>query len=203
MARDYVNVRDLASTVLPDAPSAYEVTLNRQKIEGDQGKVDAANRATAQKAAEERNKALKLPDFEGGYQGHQPFLKEVIGGFKNTVADLTYQQMMHPNDPNFDPAVEGSQANLQLWETEQVTKNKTFDLKSTGNSKIQALCKAFANTFLSTKLNELSFLGSECTKDCSGHRAGYEWSRARGGVDANSPFSPSFNNGARLARDGK
>jgi hypothetical protein len=52
-------------------------------------------------------------------------------------------------------------------------------------------------------LSELSFLGSPCTKDCSGHRAGYEWSKARGGVDANSPFSPSFNNGARLARDGK
>jgi pyrimidine deaminase RibD-like protein len=85
---------------------------------------------------------------------------------------------------------------------EQVTKNKTFDLKSTGNSKIQALCKAFANTFLSTKLNELSFLGSECTKDCSGHRAGYTWSRARGGVDGNSPYSPSFNKGAALAKAG-
>jgi pyrimidine deaminase RibD-like protein len=86
---------------------------------------------------------------------------------------------------------------------EQVTDSPTFELKTTSNPKIQALCKAFANTFLKHKLDELSFLGSPCTKDCSGHRAGYEWSRARGGVDANSPFSPSFNNGARLARDGK
>ena len=53
------------------------------------------------------------------------------------------------------------------------------------------------------KVDELSFLGSQCTKDCSGHRAGYAWSKARGGVDGNSPYSPSFNKGARLAKDGK
>ena len=53
------------------------------------------------------------------------------------------------------------------------------------------------------KLNELNFLGSPCTKDCSGHRAGYAWSRARGGRQGNSPFSPSFNNGAQLYIDGK
>jgi hypothetical protein len=52
-------------------------------------------------------------------------------------------------------------------------------------------------------LEELSFLGSECTKDCSGHRAGYAWSKARGGVDGNSPYSPSFNKGAALAKAGK
>ena len=53
------------------------------------------------------------------------------------------------------------------------------------------------------QLDELQFLGSECTKDCSGHRAGYDWSKARGGVDGNSPWSPSFNNGAALAKAGK
>jgi hypothetical protein len=53
------------------------------------------------------------------------------------------------------------------------------------------------------QLAELSFLGSECTKDCSGHRAGYNWSRARGGIDGNSPYSPSFNKGAALAKAGK
>ena len=53
------------------------------------------------------------------------------------------------------------------------------------------------------KLNELSFLGSPCTKDCSGHRAGYAWSKQRGGQQGNSPFSPSFNNGAQLYIDGK
>jgi pyrimidine deaminase RibD-like protein len=86
---------------------------------------------------------------------------------------------------------------------EQVINNPAFDLEVTSNSKIQALCKAFANTFLKHKLDELSFLGSPCTKDCSGHRAGYAWSQARGGVAGNSPFSPSFNNGANLFVAGK
>jgi len=53
------------------------------------------------------------------------------------------------------------------------------------------------------QLDELSFLGSECTKDCSGHRAGYEWSKRKGLRHANSPWSPSFNKGAALAVAGK
>ena len=52
-------------------------------------------------------------------------------------------------------------------------------------------------------LAELSFLGSECTKDCSGHRAGYAWSQSKGGRVAQSPFSPSFNKGSQLHVDGK
>lgn len=51
-------------------------------------------------------------------------------------------------------------------------------------------------------LRELSFLGSPCTKDCSGHRAGYAWSNRHGGIDAAS-WSQSFNNGAALAKAGK
>jgi hypothetical protein len=53
------------------------------------------------------------------------------------------------------------------------------------------------------QLRELSFLGSECTKDCSGHRAGYEWSKRKGLRQANSLYSPSFNKGAALAVAGK
>ena len=52
------------------------------------------------------------------------------------------------------------------------------------------------------QLDELSFLGSPCTKDCSGHRAGYYWSAARGNKTANS-WSQSFNNGAGLRAAGK
>jgi pyrimidine deaminase RibD-like protein len=83
------------------------------------------------------------------------------------------------------------------------TGNKTYHLQITKNKKIQALCKAFADTWLKDELNELSFLGSPCTKDCSGHRAGYAWSKSKGGVPGNSPFSPSFNNGANLYVAGK
>ena len=81
--------------------------------------------------------------------------------------------------------------------------NKTYHLQITRNKKIQELCKAFADTWLNKQLDELSFLGSPCTKDCSGHRAGYAWSQSKGGKVANSPFSPSFNKGSQLHVDGK
>lgn len=52
------------------------------------------------------------------------------------------------------------------------------------------------------QLDELDFMGlSPCTKDCSGHRAGYAWSKARGGVSTASQ-SDSFNRGAEIARAG-
>jgi hypothetical protein len=53
------------------------------------------------------------------------------------------------------------------------------------------------------QLDELEFLGSPCTKDCSGHRAGYAWSQSKGGRVAQSPWSPSFNTGSQLHVDGK
>lgn len=78
---------------------------------------------------------------------------------------------------------------------------KMFHTQMTKNKKIQALCKAFADTFLNTEqLDELMFRGSQCTKDCSGHRAGFDWSMKRGGQDGNSPWSPSFNKGAAIAK---
>ena len=80
---------------------------------------------------------------------------------------------------------------------------KRYHLQITRNPKIQKLCKAFADTFLRDELNELEFLGSPCTKDCSGHRAGYAWSQSKGGRVAQSPWSPSFNTGSQLYVDGK
>ena len=80
---------------------------------------------------------------------------------------------------------------------------KKYHIEITRNPKIEKLCKAFADTFLKDELIELEFLGSPCTKDCSGHRAGYAWSQSKGGVPGNSPFSPSFNNGANLFVAGK
>jgi pyrimidine deaminase RibD-like protein len=78
--------------------------------------------------------------------------------------------------------------------------DKTYHLEITRNKKIQELCKAFADTWLKDELNELMFRGSQCTKDCSGHRAGFDWSMKRGGQDGNSPWSPSFNKGAAIAK---
>jgi hypothetical protein len=58
-----------------------------------------------------------------------------------------------------------------------------------------------AMQFTEEQLDELTFLGSECTQDCSGHRAGYDWYK----LNRQDPqsWSPSFNKGAALARDGK
>ena len=44
----------------------------------------------------------------------------------------------------------------------------------------------------------LTFMGSPCTKDCSGHQAGYQWSLQRNGRTANG-WSQSFNNGTNIA----
>jgi hypothetical protein len=63
--------------------------------------------------------------------------------------------------------------------------------------------KRLGNSEPEQKLDELSFLGSPCTKDCSGHRAGYEWSKRKGLRQANSLYSPSLNKGAALAVAGK
>ena len=52
------------------------------------------------------------------------------------------------------------------------------------------------------QLDELDFMGiSPCTKDCSGHQAGYAWSKTRGGVSTASQ-SDSFNRGAEIAKAG-
>jgi hypothetical protein len=52
------------------------------------------------------------------------------------------------------------------------------------------------------QLDELTFMGSQCTKDCSGHRAGYAWSQKRSGRQPAS-WSDSFNRGAALFAAGK
>ena len=79
--------------------------------------------------------------------------------------------------------------------------HKRFHMEVTRNSKINQLCQSFADTFLKTELNELSFMGSQCTKDCSGHRAGYSWYKKKGYEPAS--WSRSFNNGAAIAASGR
>jgi pyrimidine deaminase RibD-like protein len=86
----------------------------------------------------------------------------------------------------------------------QPAAHKRFHTECTRNPKLHELCHQFAATFLepAQQLDELSFLGSPCTKDCSGHRAGYRWSKDRGNVHAAS-WSDSFNRGAALAVAGR
>ena len=49
-------------------------------------------------------------------------------------------------------------------------------------------------------ITELYFMGSPCTKDCSGHKAGYGWGKAHAGKEEFGP-SPSFNKGTYLAKN--
>ena len=50
-------------------------------------------------------------------------------------------------------------------------------------------------------LSELSFKGSQCTKDCSGHRAGYAWTLRNRGTRTPASRSSSFNKGSKIASD--
>jgi hypothetical protein len=59
----------------------------------------------------------------------------------------------------------------------------------------------YSSDQLDEQLNELSFMGSPCTKDCSGHRAGYSWYKKKGYEPAS--WSRSFNNGAAIAASGR
>jgi hypothetical protein len=50
-------------------------------------------------------------------------------------------------------------------------------------------------------ISELSFAGRPCTKDCSGHQAGYRYAIQTGNTGPSSPYSPSFNSGQEVAAD--
>lgn len=65
----------------------------------------------------------------------------------------------------------------------------------------RAHCQGRASEAAQEPLQELDFLGSPCTRDCSGHRAGYQWYQR----NQQLPITPStsFNKGAILAKQGK
>ena len=48
-------------------------------------------------------------------------------------------------------------------------------------------------------ITELTFHGRQCTKDCSGHKAGWEWERTHQTNHVRQTPSPSFNNGTEIA----
>jgi Cu-Zn family superoxide dismutase len=75
-----------------------------------------------------------------------------------------------------------------------------------GKSTAAAVYRKFINamkkkTTQEQQLAELQFRGSECTQDCSGHRAGHEWYGRNGRTPVT--LSPSFNKGAAIAAAGR
>jgi hypothetical protein len=93
--------------------------------------------------------------------------------------------------------------NSSVHKASNTTAASTTNTNTTKSKRIEEKKKKKTQNFDKENLNELSFLGSPCTRDCSGHRAGYAWSQSKGGVPGTSPFSPSFNNGANLFVAGK
>ena len=89
---------------------------------------------------------------------------------------------------------------LEMYPLEHVLYSGTWDLEDPETPYQRSMVIGIKGR---EQLRELQFLGSTCTKDCSGHRAGYNWSKRKGLVQANSPWSPSFNKGAALAVAGK
>ena len=85
----------------------------------------------------------------------------------------------------------------------QLSKKDLEQIAQHSGATLHDVCIILNIDHVDQQLDELSFLGSPCTKDCSGHRAGYAWSQAKGGRVAQSPFSPSFNTGSQLHVDGK
>lgn len=49
-------------------------------------------------------------------------------------------------------------------------------------------------------INELTFQGSQCTKDCSGHKAGYNWGKKHPVEPVQQTPSPSFNKGTEISK---
>ena len=88
---------------------------------------------------------------------------------------------------------------LQMYPLESVLYSGTWDLTDPKTDYQRSMAIGVKGR---EPLRELQFLGSTCTKDCSGHRAGYNWSKRKGLVHAAS-WSPSFNKGAALAVAGK
>lgn len=88
---------------------------------------------------------------------------------------------------------------LELYPLETVLYQGTMDLEDPETAYTRSMVIGIKGQ---NQLRELTFLGSPCTKDCSGHRAGYAWSQKRGGRQPAS-WSDSFNRGAALFAAGK
>lgn len=52
-------------------------------------------------------------------------------------------------------------------------------------------------------LKELTFHGRPCTKDCSGHKAGYNWEKTKIKNVRQTTPSNSFNNGTEIAANSR
>lgn len=129
--------------------------------------------------------------------------------FRNIDPDLVDQALRKL--PSIVSTLSQIDPGQKLW-IRDPDSDVSLGIRSTGRNVLKFKTVVQARTYQSDtpeillpagrqQLSELYFLGSQCTKDCSGHRAGYAWSFTRGGRVPNS-WSASFNKGAWLQRNG-
>jgi hypothetical protein len=108
------------------------------------------------------------------------------------------------NEVSFAQAVQKKYLTFDLPIWQQLDRGQITDSQAMQQFKAEnerQAREAIAQGITEEQLDELTFKGSQCTKDCSGHKAGYEWNK-RTGRTANS-WSQSFNNGAAISAAGK
>jgi len=144
---------------------------------------------------------------------------DLIVDVDDHVIEQTYFREIDPNAvdlalrklPGIVHELENIGPGQKIWITDPDT-GISLGIRSTGRNVLKFKTVVKDRTYQSDtpeivlpqgreQLDELFFLGSECTKDCSGHRAGYNWFK----IKQRDPlsWSPSFNKGAALAKAGK
>jgi hypothetical protein len=159
---------------------------------------------------------LSLTSLSSTPAKNKPFILVLLGMVNNKVVQLQYPEVVKIiSENNGVYTIERSDGSTgkfpdQKTADKMVAATFLFDNTESYNKFRSILLLKFDTTLADAaevtgnedeQLNELSFMGSQCTKDCSGHRAGYSWYKKRGYEPAS--WSNSFNNGAAIAASGR
>jgi len=159
---------------------------------------------------------LSLTSMSSPPAKNKPFILVLLGMVNNKVVQLQYPEIVKIISKNNGVyTVERSDGTTSKFPDQSIADKMVaatflFD-NTTAYNKFRSILSLKFDTTLANaaevtgnqdeQLNELSFMGSQCTKDCSGHRAGYSWYKKKGYEPAS--WSNSFNNGAAIAASGR
>ena len=193
-------------------PGQLDIGVNKQGQGGPaQGQLRYSMPFNEEEAGVTKSKTV---EFEGitlkiSKRGHELMVdalddwgNKVLGHVKFNIGD---GQELDPQDLRVNDRYQGQGIARVMYDYVKslgYTINRSYDQTDAGAGFWDKHRGEDVRVWEEEQLDELSFLGSECTKDCSGHRAGYDWSKRKGLRQANS-WSPSFNKGAGLAVAGK
>ena len=162
---------------------------------------------------------MKACEFITEAQAGRLRIGQLLIDIDDHVIEQTYFREIDPQDvdhalrklPGIEDQLAAVDPGQKLWVRDPDT-GISLGIRATGRNVLKFKTVVQGRTYQSDtpeivlpegreQLSELYFLGSQCTKDCSGHRAGYNWFKIKQ-RDPNS-HSPSFNKGAALAKAGK